>query len=405
MSAIMNRRQAVGVESGARQRAASGLCAGYDGWLLTATLLLLGLGLVMVASASITVADRHFDAPLHYFWRQSVAAVLGMLMAATAMKLPLKLWERTSQFVLFIGLGLLLLVLIPGLGTEINGAMRWIDLGPANLQASEPVKLCVIIYMAGYLVRQAESMRKSLAGFIRPLVVLTVVAGLLLLEPDYGTAVVLFATSLGMMFLGGVPLGRFFAWMAAAATALASLAVLSPYRMERLMSFTDPWQDPFDSGFQLTQALIAFGRGGWFGVGLGASVQKLFYLPEAHTDFVYSVLAEELGFVGCAIVIGLFVFVVHRAFTIGQSAMQTGQAFAAYLAYGIGLLIGIQAFINIGVNMGILPTKGLTLPLMSYGSNSLMITCLMIGLLLRVDFETRHGNRARMPGQAGRYGR
>lgn len=400
MAAVMKRQAMAGTP---QRREATGLLAGYDAWLLGMSLTLLVFGLVMVASASVSIADRQFDAPLYYFWRQMIAAVMGLGLAYAAMKLPLKLWEQTSLFLLLIGVGMLILVLVPGVGTEINGARRWISFGPVNLQASEPVKLCVIIYMAGYLVRQAEPVRNSLAGFIRPVGVLTLIAGLLLLEPDYGASVVLFATSLGMMFLGGVPLGRFFAWMGAATAALVSLAVLSPYRMQRLMSFTDPWQDPYNTGFQLTQALIAFGRGDWFGVGLGGSVQKLFYLPEAHTDFVYSVVAEELGFVGCALVILLFCFIVRRAFTIGQLAMQAGQPFAAYVAYGIGMLIGIQAFINMGVNMGILPTKGLTLPLMSYGSNSVVITCLMIGLLLRIDYETRTSTRARMPERKGRY--
>lgn len=386
-----------------RIRQAAGPLADYDVWLLAVSLSLLLFGLVMVASASIAIADRQFDAPLHYFWRQTVAAVLGMTLAWGAVKTPLKLWEQTSLGVLLVGVVLLTLVLIPGIGLGINGSMRWIRIGPLSLQASEPVKLCVIIYMAGYLVRQTEQVRMTLAGFSRPVGVLTLIAGLLLLEPDYGASVVLFATGLGMMFLGGVPLGRFFAWMAAAAAALTSLAVLSPYRMQRLMSFTDPWQDPYNTGFQLTQALIAFGRGDWLGVGLGGSVQKLFYLPEAHTDFVYSVVAEELGFLGCALIIVLFCFIVWRAFTIGQLAMQGGQAFAAYLAYGIGLLLGIQAFINMGVNMGILPTKGLTLPLLSYGSNSLVVTCVMLGLLLRVHFETRTNTRARLPDKASRY--
>ncbi len=400
MAAILKRQAVAGPAS---RPLMTGPLAGYDPWLLGVSLSLLLFGLVMVASASITIADRQFDAPLHYFWRQAVAAVIGLVLAWAAMKIPLKLWEQTSLVVLLAGIVLLGLVLVPGIGTEINGSMRWIRLGPINIQASEPAKLCAIIYMAGYLVRQAEQVRASLAGFIRPVGVLTIIAGLLLLEPDYGASVVLFATGVGMMFLGGVPLGRFFAWMAAAAAVLASLAVLSPYRMQRLMSFTDPWQDPYDTGFQLTQALIAFGRGDWLGVGLGGSVQKLFYLPEAHTDFVYSVIAEELGFIGCALVILLFCFIVWRAFTIGQLAIQAGQAFAAYLAYGIGLLIGIQAFINLGVNMGMLPTKGLTLPLISYGSNSLVIMCLMLGLLLRVDHETRTSTRARLPDKVSRY--
>ena len=229
---------------------------------------------------------------------------------------------------------------------------------------------------------------------MRPIVVLTFISSLLLLEPDYGACVVLFATALGMLFMGGVPLSRFFAWVLTAIVVLLSLAVLSPYRLQRLMSFSDPWQDPFDSGFQLTQALIAFGRGDWFGVGLGGGVQKLFYLPEAHTDFVFAVLAEELGLLGSVLIILLFCFLVWRAFVIGNVAEHAGKSFSAYFAYGSGLIIGIQAFINIGVNMGVLPTKGLTLPLMSYGGNSIVITCILLGILLRIDFENSQVERS-----------
>jgi cell division protein FtsW len=279
-------------------------------------------------------------------------------------------------------------------GREVNGSTRWITFGSFSLQASEPVKICVIAYLAGYMVRHGEHVRNNFAGFIRPICVLTIVASLLLLEPDYGSCVVLLATALGMLFMGGVPLGRLFAWVSAAIAVLASLAVLSPYRLQRLMSFSDPWQDPFNSGFQLTQALIAFGRGDWFGVGLGSSVQKLFYLPEAHTDFVFSVFAEEFGLFGSAILILLFSFLVWRAFVIGHIAERMGKLFAAYLAYGIGLIIGIQAFINMGVNLGILPTKGLTLPLLSYGGNSMIITCLLLGILLRVEVENRQTKRS-----------
>lgn len=399
MAAVMERPQAVSSRS---LPVTTGPLAGYDLWLLSVCLFLLALGLVILTSASVTIAERQFGDPLYYFWRQGTAALLGLALAWLTMRLPLKCWEYLSQPLLLVGILLLALVLVPGIGVEINGAMRWIRLGPISIQASEPAKVCIIVYMAGYLVRQAEQVRTSFAGFIRPVAVMTLIAALLLLEPDYGASVVLFVTALGMLFLGGVPLGRFTMWMLAAVGALASLAVLSPYRMQRLMSFTDPWQDPYHSGFQLTQALIAFGRGDWLGVGLGGSVQKLFYLPEAHTDFVFAVLAEELGFVGTTLVILLFCFIVWRAFTIGQLATRAGQAFAAYLAYGIGLLLGIQSFINIGVNMGILPTKGLTLPLMSYGSNSLVITCVLLGLLLRVDYETRVRTRPRLPGGVNR---
>ena len=366
----------------------------YDAWLMTVILLLIGLGLVMVASSSIAIADRQFQEPLHYFWRQSFAVAIGLCLIATVLNIPLSIWEFLSVPLLVLGLLLLLLVLIPGVGREVNGSTRWISVGSLAFQASEPVKFCVIAYLAGYMVRHGEHVRNNFAGFIRPICVLTIVAGLLLLEPDYGSCVVLFATALGMLFMGGVPLGRFFAWVMAAISVLASLAVLSPYRMQRLMSFSDPWQDPFNTGFQLTQALIAFGRGDWFGVGLGSSVQKLFYLPEAHTDFVFSVFAEEFGLLGAVILVLLFGFLVWRAFVIGHVAERMGRLFAAYLAYGIGLIIGIQALINMGVNLGVLPTKGLTLPLISYGCNSMIISCLLLGILLRVEVENRQTKRS-----------
>lgn len=366
----------------------------FDLWLMTVIVFLIGLGLVMVASSSMAIADRQFNDPLHYFWRQSFSVLIGLSLIFGALKIPLLVWEYLSVPLLVLGLLLLVLVLIPGVGREVNGSTRWIKLGSFAFQASEPVKFCVIAYLAGYMVRHGEHVRNNFSGFIRPICVLTVIASLLLLEPDYGSCVVLFATALGMLFMGGVPLGRFFAWVLTAMAVLTSLAVLSPYRMQRLMSFVDPWQDPFNSGFQLTQALIAFGRGDWFGVGLGSSVQKLFYLPEAHTDFVFSVFAEEFGLLGSVVLILLFSFLVCRAFIIGHIAERMGKLFAAYLAYGIGLNIGVQAFINMGVNLGVLPTKGLTLPLLSYGGNSMIITCLLLGILLRVEIESRQPKRS-----------
>ncbi len=361
----------------------------YDTWLMMVILLLIGLGLVMVISSSIAIAARQFGEPLYYFWRQLFSVVIGLILIIAALKIPLSVWKFLSVPLLLLGILLLVMVLIPGVGREVNGSTRWITFGSFSLQASEPVKFFVIAYLADYMVRHGEYVRNNFAGFIRPICVLTVVSGLLLLEPDYGSCVVLFATALGMLFMGGVPLARFFVWVLTAISALASLAVLSPYRMQRLMSFSDPWQDPFNSGFQLTQALIAFGRGDWFGVGLGSSVQKLFYLPEAHTDFIFSVFAEEFGLLGSVFLILSFSFLVWRAFVIGYIAEHMGKLFAAYLAYGIGLIIGIQAFFNMGVNLGVLPTKGLTLPLLSYGGNSLIITCLLLGILLRVEVENR----------------
>lgn len=371
--------------------------APVDPLLLAAFVTLVVVGLVMVASSSVTMSDRNYGDPLHFFWRQSAAVGIGVVLGAGILRAPLSLWERLSVPLLILSVVLLLLVLIPGVGREVNGSMRWIAFGPVNLQSSEPAKLCIIAYMAGYLVRQGDKVRSSFGGFITPILVVTLLAGLLLLEPDFGGAVVLFATTLGMLFMGGVPLSRFCAWMLAAMGVLASLALHSPYRMKRLTSFMDPWQDPYNSGFQLTQALIAFGRGEWLGVGLGSSVQKLFYLPEAHTDFVFAVLAEEFGLLGTTLVIVLYSFVVWRAFVIGSVAECDGRSYAAYLAYGIGLIIGLQAFVNMGVNMGVLPTKGLTLPLVSYGSNSMVMCCLLFALLLRVEMENRAARRRTLP--------
>lgn len=361
----------------------------YDTWLIGIILFLILLGLTMVASSSSTIAEKNFQNPLFFFWRQMISVGIGMSLAFLVLKIPMIYWQKTSVSLLLFGIFLLVLVLIPGIGREVNGSLRWIYFGSFAVQASEPVKIFIIAYIAGYMVRHEQQIRTSFSGFVRPIIVLTVVAGLLLLEPDYGACVVLFITTLGMLFVGGVPLSRFFAWGLVAVTSLLSLAVLSPYRLQRIMIFSDPWQDPFNHGFQLTQALIAFGRGDWFGVGLGGSVQKLFYLPEAHTDFVFAVMAEELGLFGSTLVLLVYCFLVWRAFVIGYVAEKSGQLFSAYFAFGCGLIIGIQAFINIGVNMGVLPTKGLTLPLMSYGGNSMIVTCVLLAVLLRIDHENR----------------
>nr|VFK51654.1 MAG: cell division-specific peptidoglycan biosynthesis regulator FtsW [Candidatus Kentron sp. TUN]VFK52316.1 MAG: cell division-specific peptidoglycan biosynthesis regulator FtsW [Candidatus Kentron sp. TUN]VFK52747.1 MAG: cell division-specific peptidoglycan biosynthesis regulator FtsW [Candidatus Kentron sp. TUN] len=355
-----------------------------DLWLVGAALLLAGLGLVMVASTSITTADREIGAPLHYFVRQAGYVVLGFCLAWIVTLVPLKMWDRYGALFLIFGIILLILVLIPGIGREVNGSIRWIRISFFNLQPSEPIKLLFIVYFSGYFVRHNEDVH-----FVYPLLVLAIIAGLLLLEPDYGATAVLFATAIGMLFLAGVPFLGFTAWSMAIATLLVGFILMEPYRLERLTVFVNPWADPFGSGFQLTQALIAIGRGEWFGAGLGGSIQKLFYLPEAHTDFLFAVLAEELGLLGAVLVIGLFAFVVWRAFAIAHRAALQGFQFGAYLAYGIGLIIGLQAFVNIGVNMGMLPTKGLALPLMSYGGSSMLVNCMAIGLLLRVERESR----------------
>lgn len=358
-------------------------------WLLFAIFMLLGIGIVMVGSSSFEIADRKLGQPFYYLVRQMAYVLIGLLVAAVALRLPLATWEKMGGYLLMAGVLLLILVLIPGIGREVNGSMRWLSLGVANVQPSELAKLFVIVYMAGYLVRHGDSMQTALGGFVRPMAVLVLVSVLLLAEPDFGAAAVILATAMAMMFLGGVRFSQFLVLLVLMALALAALAVSSPYRMERITGFMDPWADPFNSGFQLTQALIAFGRGEWFGVGLGGSVQKLFYLPEAHTDFLFAVISEEFGFVGGLTIIALFAFVVVRAFMIGRLAEKVGMHFASYLAYGLGIWIGIQAFINIGVNMGVLPTKGLTLPFMSYGGSSVLVMCIAVALLLRVDYERR----------------
>ena len=361
----------------------------FDARLAGSALALLGLGLVMVASSSVSTAARDTGEPLYFFWRQGAFVVIGLFAAWVATRAPLIVWHRAGPVLLVAGIAALVLVLVPGVGRAVNGSMRWISIGVFNLQPSEPMKLFMVIYLAGYLVRRSDQVKNLLSGFVKPISVLAGIAFLLLLEPDYGATVVLFATALGMLFLGGVPFWAFAGWVGVIVLLMAGVVLLEPYRLTRLLSFVNPWADPFGSGFQLTQALIAIGRGEWFGVGLGAGVQKLFYLPEAHTDFLFAILAEELGFVGAISVIGLFSYIVWRAMSIARDAELGDKLFDAYLAYGIGLLIGLQAFVNIGVNLGILPTKGLTLPLMSYGGSSLIVNCFAIGLLLRVEHEAR----------------
>lgn len=364
-----------------------------DKWLFGVAVYLVMLGLVMVGSASTSIAEQNLAQPFYFLWRQLGYAGIGLLVAMLVIRIPLSVWEKAGPYLMLFSIVLLMLVFVPGLGKEVNGSQRWLGIGPFTVQASEFVKLFVVIYMAGYLVRHHADVREKPSGFIRPLALLTVLALLLLFEPDYGAVVVMFMTAFCMMWLAGVRLFHFMILVLALAGALVLLAITSPYRLQRLTTFLNPWADPFDSGFQLTQALIAFGRGEWFGVGLGASVQKLFYLPEAHTDFLFAVMAEELGLFVAVSVIMAFVILVVRALQIGRQAENRERPFAGYVAYGLGVWIGIQAFINIGVNMGILPTKGLTLPLMSYGGSSLVVMLSAIAILLRIDFETRRYDR------------
>jgi len=361
----------------------------FDLPLVLAVFTLIAFGLVMVGSSSIAIADRELGQPFYYLIRQAIYVVLGLGIASAIVFIPLYVWERFSVLLLLAGVMLLVVLLIPGVSQSVNGSTRWLSLGVINLQPSEFVKLFVVVYLAGYLVRRGEEVRTRVWGFLKPMLVLIIIAILLLLEPDLGAAAVIFATALGMMFLGGVRLWQFGVLLMLLLSSVAVLTITSPYRLERVTAFLNPWADPFNSGFQLTQSLIAFGRGEWFGLGLGGSIQKLFYLPEAHTDFVFAILAEETGLFGSIIVVSLFTFVAWRAFKIANKAQYLGLHFAAYVAFGITLWLTMQAFINIGVNMGVLPTKGLTLPLMSYGGSSMLASCMAIALLLRVDIETR----------------
>lgn len=366
----------------------------FDKSLLFATGALLFIGLVMVCSASITVADSRLEQPLYFFIRQFAFAMVGMAVAWAFISVRLAVWQRIAPQLLMAGVAMLIMVLIPGIGREVNGSSRWLPLGPVNLQVAELIKLFAIIYIADYLQRHHGQLHVSFLKVLAPLTLLGVAALLLLLQPDMGSMVVIMSTVLAMLFLGGARLDVFATLIGVMGMLFAMLVWIAPYRLERLQSFMDPWADPFGSGFQLTQALIAFGRGDWFGVGLGSSMQKLFYLPEAHTDFLYSIIAEELGLVGALTVIVLFFIFIWRALAIGRAAEQAGQVFGAQIAYGIGIWLGLQACVNIGVNMGALPTKGLTLPLMSYGGSSLVIVCAAIALLFRVDMETRVPEKA-----------
>jgi len=366
----------------------------FDRSLLFVTLALLSLGLVMVASASISIADSKMSQPLYYFIRQAIFAAVGMFIAWGVVSIRLSFWQRYAPQLLMAGVVLLVLVLIPGIGREVNGSTRWLPLGPINIQVAEIIKLFAIFYIADYLQRHHGQLQGSFFKVLAPLVLLCFAALLLLMQPDMGSVVVILSTVLAMLFLGGARLDVFAGLISVMGGLFTLLVWLAPYRLQRLQSFTDPWADPFGSGFQLTQALIAFGRGDWLGVGLGSSMQKLFYLPEAHTDFLYSILAEELGLVGAMFVIVMFFVFIWRALAIGRAAELAGQVFAAQVAYGIGIWLGLQACVNMGVNMGALPTKGLTLPLMSYGGSSLVIVGVAVALLFRVDQETRFPEKA-----------
>jgi len=362
-----------------------------DLYLIWSVLSLLGLGLVMVYSASIAIAESEYGTHGAYYYlnRQSAYILTGFVFGLLAFHIPIYLLRLYCPYLLWLGILLLVLVLVPGIGREINGSYRWLYLGLVNFQPSELMKLLILIFTADYVVRKAAYRDHFLKGFLPILGTLLVIAILLLLEPDYGAVVVTGAIVLAIMFLGGMNLKLFLVPLCLIPLTLILLVFLEPYRMGRIVGFMDPWADPFDKGYQLSHALIAFGLGEWWGVGLGSSVEKLHYLPEAHTDFMFAVLAEELGLIGVTIVMLLFSCMLIRAFKIGRIAALLGDHFSALVAQGIGIWLGLQAFINMGVNMGLLPTKGLTLPFMSYGGSSIVVNSIAIAVLLRIDWESR----------------
>ncbi|HET8691056.1 MAG TPA: putative lipid II flippase FtsW [Steroidobacteraceae bacterium] len=360
---------------------------------------LLLAGLVMVASASVSIAARQYHDAFYFFNRQALSVLIGSGLAAAMLFVPIAAWRRAAPVLLVVSFALLLVVAIPGIGHEVNGSRRWLRFGPLNFQPSELARWFLVTYVAIFAVRHQSELRGTAEGFFKALAVLVAAAALLLFEPDFGAAVVLCVTGTAVLFVAGARVREFLIVCAAGLLCFALLAVMSPYRLQRILAFLKPWDDPFDTGFQLTQSLIAIGRGEWFGVGLGSSIQKLFYLPEAHTDFVFAVLAEEFGLFGVLLVIAGFLVLVLRSLRLSRVAADAGMPLHACLAAGFGVWIGLQAFLNIGVNMGVLPTKGLTLPLLSYGRSSMLVTLAWAGMLLRVHHEVVVSGKSALPAE------
>ncbi len=361
--------------------------APYDVGLVIVALSLMTIGLIIVTSASMPVSAKLYDAPFYIAVKHGIYLIIALIAAMVVLQLPMHFWRITNPYLLLLAIGLLVAVLL--IGRNVNGSTRWLVIGPITIQAAEPAKLFFFAYLAGYLVRRYEEVTENLKGFIKPLVVFFVLAILLLAQPDLGTVVVMFATTIGLLFLAGAKLWQFFALVFVGLMAVVALIVFEEYRLRRVTSFLDPWADPFGSGYQLTQSLMAYGRGNWFGQGLGNSLQKLEFLPEAHNDFVMAILAEELGFIGVIAVLMLTFWLVMRALQIGNKALLRQRPFEGYLAYSVGLWFSFQTAVNIGASAGILPTKGLTLPLVSYGGSSIIVMTVATALLLRIDFELR----------------
>ena len=359
----------------------------YDVPLLYCVIMLIGVGFVMVTSASMPTAERLFGNPYHIIIRHSLFLAMAFVLFWITACVPMTWWKRSNPYLLLLGLVLLIVVLI--VGREVNGAKRWIPIGPVGIQAAELAKLFFFSYIAGYLVRKREEVQENLKGFAKPIAVFAVYALLVLLQPDLGTVVVMFVTTVGLLFLAGAKLWQFFALILTGIALVVLLIIVEPYRMARVVGFLEPWDDPFGKGYQLVQSLMAYSQGGWFGQGLGNSVQKLQYLPEAHNDFIFAVIGEELGFVGVASILMLFGTLVFRALLIGEQALKCGKEYEGYLSFAIGIWFAFQTMVNVGASAGILPTKGLTLPFVSYGGSSLLVMTIAAGILMRVDFETK----------------
>jgi cell division protein FtsW len=372
--------------------------AELDFGLLWLAIGLMAIGLVMVYSASIAIAEaaRYTGSNGEYYLlRQGIFIALGIGAGVAAFQVPMRVWQQAAPYLFLAGLLLLVVVLIPGIGREVNGSRRWIPLGFANLQPSELMKLLAVLYAADYTARKAALMDDFKRGFLPMAAVMMLVGSLLLVEPDFGAFVVIVSIAMGILFLGGLNWKVFAALVAVLLAGFVTLILTSPYRLQRVLGFMDPFADPYGKGYQLSHALIAFGRGEWLGLGLGGSVEKLFYLPEAHTDFLLAVIAEEFGFIGVMVVIGLFAWLIVKAFLIGHRAAQLERNYCALVAQGIGIWLGVQSLINMGVNVGLLPTKGLTLPFLSFGGSGIVANCLAISVLLRIDWEHRQMMRGK----------
>tara|TARA_R110001583_G_scaffold3965_8_gene23864 strand:+ start:4215 stop:5495 length:1281 start_codon:yes stop_codon:yes gene_type:complete len=359
----------------------------FDRSFVVLVLVMYMIGLIMVASSSMPVAERLFNNPFHFVIRHTIYIVLSLGIAGVALQIPMAWWQKNSSYLLMFGIFLLVTVLL--IGRSVNGSTRWLVLGPITVQAAEPAKLFFFCYLAAYLVRRRDQVMEDWKGFAKPLIVFAILAGLLLRQPDLGTIIVMFVTTFGLLFLAGAKLWQFISLASVGVLLLSLLAIFEPYRWRRITSFLDPWQDPFGSGYQLTQSLMAYGRGEIFGQGLGNSIQKLEYLPEAHTDFVMAVLAEELGFVGIASILALSMILVFKALMLGKKALAKEKFFEAFFAYAIGIWVCFQAAVNVGASAGIVPTKGLTMPLISYGGSSMIIMTLAVVILIRIDHELR----------------